>query len=67
MELKSQNKYNEINQKDFMFLLVSESFLLPFYLYLGLVPYPGLNGIDILKALKEGYRLEQPPGCSDKM
>ena len=33
----------------------------------GKVPYGGLAGKEILEALKAGYRLEKPGGCTDDM
>jgi len=34
---------------------------------LGIVPYGGLSGIEILQKLKEGYRLEKPPNTSPEL
>ena len=33
----------------------------------GLKPYAGLDTIELMEALKKGYRLEKPAGCSEEM
>ena len=34
---------------------------------LGGVPYPGLDGFEVVRKLEDGYRMEQPDECPDGM
>ncbi|XP_022105268.1 tyrosine-protein kinase SRK2-like [Acanthaster planci] len=34
---------------------------------LGGVPYPGLDGFEVVRKLEDGYRMEQPDNCPDEL
>ena len=36
-------------------------------LFLGGTPYPAISNLELLGALKSGYRMEKPQMCSDEM
>ena len=35
--------------------------------YLGSVPYPGLHPSDVMKKVRDGYRLEKPEHCKREL
>ena len=38
-----------------------------FLLFPGVMPYPGLTGMEVVDFLKSGQRLKQPDGCPDEL
>ena len=37
------------------------------FLFPGVMPYPGLTGMEVVDFLKSGQRLKQPDGCPDEL
>ena len=53
-------RYESFSKVDF-------SFLKSFLAFAGSVPYPGLPPSDVMKKVRDGYRLEKPEHCKREL